>query len=87
MDDYARRGYGGASVGFGERIGIAVVDFQLGFTDPRFPLGGADLTDRAVRNTATLLSAARAARSLPRGRRTRLSGLHVHPAARRPAGA
>jgi maleamate amidohydrolase len=62
MDDYARRGYGGASVGFGERIGIAVVDFQLGFTDPRFPLGGADLTDRAVRNTATLLSVARAAR-------------------------
>jgi maleamate amidohydrolase len=62
MDDYARRGYGGTLVGFGERIGIAVVDFQLGFTDPRFPLGGADLTDRAVRNTATLLIAARAAR-------------------------
>lgn len=62
MDDYARRGYGGASVSFGERIGIAVVDFQLGFTDARFPLGGADLTDRAVRNTATLLHAARAAR-------------------------
>jgi maleamate amidohydrolase len=60
-DDYARRGYGGASVGFGERIGIAVVDFQLAFTDPRFPLGGAPLTDRAVGNTATLLRAARAA--------------------------
>jgi maleamate amidohydrolase len=62
MDDYAQRGYGETAVGFGERIGIAVVDFQLGFTDARFPLGGAELTDRAVRNTATLLAAARAAR-------------------------
>ncbi len=62
MDEYAARGYGGSSVGFGERIGIAVVDFQLGFTDARFPLGGAALTDRAVGNTATLLAAARAAR-------------------------
>jgi maleamate amidohydrolase len=61
-DDYAQRGYGGASVGFGERIGIAVVDFQLSFTDGRFPLGGSALTDRAVGNTATLLRAARAAR-------------------------
>jgi maleamate amidohydrolase len=60
-DDYAKRGYGGAAVGFGARIGIAVVDFQLGFTDARFPLGGAALTDRAVGNTATLLRAARAA--------------------------
>ena len=62
MDDYAKRGYGGADIGFGERIGIAVVDFQLGFTDGRFPMGGAALTDRAVGNTATLLAAARAAR-------------------------
>jgi maleamate amidohydrolase len=62
VDEYAARGYGGRSVGFGERIGIAVVDFQLGFTDARFPLGGAELTDRAVRNTAILLTAARAAR-------------------------
>ena len=62
MDDYGRRGYGAADVGFGKRIGIAVVDFQLAFTDARFPLGGAELTDRAVNNTATLLRAARAAR-------------------------
>ena len=61
-DEYASRGYAGKSVGFGSRIGIAVVDFQLGFTDARFPLGGAALTDRAVGNTATLLRAARAAR-------------------------
>ncbi len=62
QDDYAARGYGGAEVGFGESIGSAVVDFQLGFTDSRFPLGGAALTDRAVNNAATLLRAARAAR-------------------------
>jgi len=61
MDDYGARGYGGAAVGFGRRPGIAVVDFQLGFTDARFPLGGAKLTDRAVENTAILLRAARAA--------------------------
>ena len=61
MDDYERRGYGGGRVGFGQRPGIAVVDFQLGFTDGRFPLGGAELTDRAVENTAVLLRAARSA--------------------------
>ena len=62
MDDYGRRGYGGVAVGFGTNVGIAVVDFQRAFTDPRFPLGGASLTERAVVNTATLLHAARAAR-------------------------
>jgi maleamate amidohydrolase len=61
-DDYARRGYGGRSIGFGPRIGIAVVDFQRAFTDPAFALGGSALTERAVVNTATLLRAARAAR-------------------------
>ena len=61
QDDYADRGYGGLTVGFGSRIGIAVVDFQLAFTDARFPLGGAALTDRAVNNTAALLRVARAA--------------------------
>jgi maleamate amidohydrolase len=62
QDLYAQRGYGGVEVGFGDRIGIAVVDFQLGFTDSRFPLGGAALTDRAVSNSATLLQAARSAK-------------------------
>lgn len=62
MDDYGKRGYGGTQVGFGHRVGVAVVDFQRGFTDPQFPLGGAALTERAVVNTARLLHAARAAR-------------------------
>lgn len=61
-DDYARRGYGGTSVGFGQRVGIAVVDFQRAFIEPHFALGGSALTERAVQNTATLLRAARAAR-------------------------
>ena len=61
MDEYSRRGFGDGSVGFGERVGVVVVDFQRAFTDPRFPLGGAALVERAVTNTATLLRVARAA--------------------------
>ena len=40
-----------------------VVDFQLAFTDPRFPLGGSAHIARAVDNTATLLAVARNARA------------------------
>ena len=47
-DDYQRRSYGEISVGTGEKPGIVVVDFQLGFTDPQYPLGGAPLVMRAV---------------------------------------
>ena len=53
-DDYQRRSYGEISVGTGEKPGIVVVDFQLGFTDPQYPLGGAPLVIRAVKNTAKL---------------------------------
>lgn len=59
MDDYSKRSYGEIPVGFGRKPGIVVVDFQLGFTDPRYPLGGAPLVLRAVENTAKLLEAAR----------------------------
>ena len=58
-DDYQRRSYGEISVGTGEKPGIVVVDFQLGFTDPQYPLGGAPLVMRAVENTARLLKVAR----------------------------
>ena len=61
-DTYRDIGYGAAEIGFGERPGILVVDFQTGFTDPRFPLGGCALVHRAVENTARVLEAARAAR-------------------------
>jgi maleamate amidohydrolase len=58
-DDYLRRSYGTLTVGTGEKPGIVVVDFQLGFTDPQYALGGAPLVMRAVDNTAKLLEIAR----------------------------
>jgi maleamate amidohydrolase len=59
MDDYRNRSYGEIPVGFGEKPGIVVVDFQTAFTDPQYPLGGAPLVMRAVENTARLLDVAR----------------------------
>src|SRR5262245_65317088 len=61
MTSYAERGYGARQVGFGEKPGIVVVDFQLAFTDPSFATGGAPLVRRAVENTARLLQVARKA--------------------------
>ena len=49
----------GESIGFGHKPGVAVVNFQLEFTDARFPLGGAPLIDRAVSNSTRLLAVAR----------------------------
>ncbi len=60
-DAYKNIGFGATPIGFGERPGIVVVDFQTGFTDPQWPLGGRPMVVRAVENTATLLKAARAA--------------------------
>ena len=60
-DVYAERGYGVAPVGFGEKPGVVVVDFQRGFTDPAFPMGGAPMVGRAVENTARVMRAAKAA--------------------------
>ena len=42
QDIYSDRSYGEDKVGFGERLGILVVDFQKAFTDGRFPMGGSD---------------------------------------------
>lgn len=58
-DAYAERSFGKLSVGFGEKPGIVVVDFQLAFTDPRYPLGGGPMVVRALENTAKLLAVAR----------------------------
>lgn len=58
-DVYREMGYEAHAIGFGERPGIIVVDFQTGFTDPKYPLGGRPLVMRALQNTATLLKAAR----------------------------
>jgi maleamate amidohydrolase len=60
MDDtYRERSYGEVPIGFGDKPGVVVVDFQVGFTDARYPLGGAPLIDRAVKNTARLLDVTR----------------------------
>lgn len=58
-DIYTAKTYGSLPIGFGERLGILVVDFQNGFTDPRFRMGGGPLITAAVENTARLLGVAR----------------------------
>lgn len=60
-DIYAQRGYGSRSVGFGTKPGLVVIDFQRGFIDPEFPMGGAPMVDQAVRNTVPLIEAAKRA--------------------------
>ena len=58
-DIYQQRSYGQGEIGFGEKPGIVVVDFQRAFTEPDFPMGGAELIERGVENTARLLEVAR----------------------------
>lgn len=60
QDDYANRSYGEIPVGTGFKPGIVVVDFQKGFTEAQYPLGGAPLVMRALENTEKLLKVARA---------------------------
>ena len=60
-DIYAARGYGSRPIGFGARIGVVVVDFQRGFTDPAFPMAGAPMVEAAVTATVPLMRAARRA--------------------------
>lgn len=61
MDSFTERTYGAVPVGTGRRPGIVVVDYQIAFTDPAYPLGGAALVLRGVQNTARLLAVARRA--------------------------
>ena len=60
-DIYAVRGYGSRPLGFGAKIGVVVVDFQRGFIEPEFPMGGARMVEDAVRNTVPLIEAAKRA--------------------------
>ncbi len=60
-DIYAARGYGSRPIGFGARIGVVVVDFQRGFTDPAFPMAGAPMVEAAVAATVPLMRAAKRA--------------------------
>ena len=60
-DIYEARGYGSRPLGFGAKIGVVVVDFQRGFIDPSFPMGGAPMVEQAVRNTVPVIEAAKRA--------------------------
>ncbi len=56
---YANASYGELGIGFGERPAVVVVDFQLGFTDPQYTLGGSPHIHAAVEQTSKLLGVAR----------------------------
>ncbi|WP_213766616.1 hypothetical protein [Caballeronia sp. dw_19] len=58
MDDYKNRSYGAVEIGMRGKVGIVVVDYQLAFTEPKYPLGGAPLVMRGLENTARLLKVA-----------------------------
>ncbi|HBK05925.1 MAG TPA: hydrolase [Acetobacteraceae bacterium] len=60
-DIYAKRGYGANVQGFGAKPAVIVVDFQRGFIDPAFPMGGAPMVDAAVNHTVPLIQAAKRA--------------------------
>ena len=60
-DAYQKRGYGLQPQGFGQKPAVLVVDFQRGFTEPEFPMGGAPMVDAAVENTVGVMRAAKAA--------------------------
>jgi maleamate amidohydrolase len=60
-DVYAERGYGSRPLGFGAKPGLVVVDFQRGFTEAAFPMGGAPMVDAAVRATVPVMEAAKRA--------------------------
>jgi maleamate amidohydrolase len=61
-DRYREVGYASRDIGGGRRPALLVVDFQLAFTDPRFPLGGLPLIHAARDRTAELLQLARSCR-------------------------
>ena len=56
-DTYTTVGYSSPSFSAGVRPAVLVVDFQLAFTDPRWPLGGLPLIHAARDRTADLLRA------------------------------
>ena len=58
-DNYDQAGYSSFSIEFGNRPAVLVVDLQLAFTDPAFPMGDLPLVDRATERTARLLDTAR----------------------------
>jgi len=59
-DPYRQVGYGSFEIGTGARPAVLVVDLQVAFTDPRFPLGNLPMIHAATERTASLLEVARA---------------------------
>lgn len=59
-DRYRDVGYGSFAIGGGRRPAVLVVDFQVAFTDPQYPLGGLPMIHAARDHTARLLAVARA---------------------------
>lgn len=57
---YQSIGYDSTKIGYGSRPAILVVDLQVAFTDPTYPLGRMDMVQRATDRTAQLLAVARA---------------------------
>jgi len=58
-DRYTSSGYGGISDGLGTKPAVLVVDMQVGFTDPKFPLGKLPMVHAATDKIAELLRVAR----------------------------
>ncbi|MEQ8346962.1 MAG: isochorismatase family protein [Sneathiellaceae bacterium] len=59
-DDYSAASYGSRPVGWGRKPAVLVVDFQVAFTDPKYPLGKSEHINEAVEKTSELLKIARA---------------------------
>lgn len=58
-DAYRQVGYGSSAIGLGNRPAVLVVDLQVAFTDPRYPLGNLPMIHAATERTAELLEVAR----------------------------
>ncbi len=58
-DAYRQAGYGSFEIGLGNRPAVLVVDLQVAFTDPQYPLGNLPMIHAATERTAELLEVAR----------------------------
>ncbi|MCZ8132899.1 MAG: isochorismatase family protein [Steroidobacteraceae bacterium] len=56
---YAAAGYSSTDIGAGTRPAVLVVDLQLAFTDPKYPIGNLPMIHAATERTAELLKVAR----------------------------
>jgi maleamate amidohydrolase len=44
-NNYGKCSYGAHDHGWGVKPAVVIVDFQRGFIDPAFPMGGAEMVD------------------------------------------